>query len=198
MAHSSRVMHPLASRRAGSVMRFIDLTVWIAAGTISVIVAGLVMVYGVEFSRVLSPSMAPAMPVGSVAVTSHIPVDDLRVGQVAILRTPDTNALYIHRITSLQVTPNGLVIRTKGDANPSPDPWTVIVQSREVAVLVFVLPVQRITEMAMHVQFMALPLFFFGILMTAYFGWYAMQRPDRARPPADVTSDHDHNEPASV
>lgn len=189
--------HPVLRKRSRSLIRTIDLTIWVTAGVASVVIAALVLIYGVEFSRVLSPSMAPDMPVGSVAVTSHIPADDLRVGQVAILRTPDEHALYIHRIVSLQYTPDGMVIRTKGDANPSADPWTVIVKSPEVAVLVFVLPTQRITDIAMRFQFIAFPLFIFGVLMTAYFGWYAMKRQDETAAAPEFVAPSDPHDPGN-
>lgn len=170
---------PQARRqRRRRIIRIIDLTVWMTAGISSVVIAGLVVLYGIQFSRVLSPSMEPDMPVGSVAVTSHVPADQLRVGQVAILQAPGDNTPYIHRVVSLQFAPDGLRVRTKGDANPSEDPWTVTMADQQVAVLVFVLPTQRITDIAMRLQFIAIPLFFFGVLMTAYFGWNAMRRPE--------------------
>lgn len=188
---------PVHRSRRRQIIRIIDLTVWMTAGIAAVIIAALVLIYGVQFSRVLSPSMAPGMPVGSVAVTAHVPTDSLKVGQVAILRTPGENALYIHRIISMQVSPQGLVIQTKGDANPSPDPWTVTLPSEQVDVLVFVLPTQRITDIALHLQPIAIPLFLFGILMTAYFGWYAMRRSDvqpaKAAPSEPHFPDNDFN-----
>lgn len=186
---------PVRASRRRKLIRVLDLTVWMTAGIASVIIAALVVIYGVEFSRVMSPSMTPLMPVGSVAVTSHIPADQLKVGQVVILRTPGDNAPYIHRVVALQFAPEGLVIRTKGDANPSADPWTVTVTSQEVAVLVFVLPTERITDLAMRLQFIAMPLFLFGVIMTAFFGWNAMKSPRREDDDAETAEypDNDFN-----
>ena len=168
------------SRRARRkrLVHVIDVLIWSTASIAAVIIAGIVVLYGVQFSRVLSPSMAPAMPVGSVAVTSHVPMDSLRVGQVVVLRTPTENAPYIHRVIAINYTPQGLEVRTKGDANAAPDPWTVLVPGPEVPVLVFVLPAMNITNVAMRLQFVAIPLFLFGVAATAYFGWLAMRKPD--------------------
>ncbi len=168
------------SRRARRkrLVHVIDVLIWSTASIAAVIIAGIVVLYGVQFSRVLSPSMTPTMPVGSVAVTSHVPMDSLRVGQVVVLRTPTENAPYIHRVIAINYTPKGLEVRTKGDANAVPDPWTVLVRGPEVPVLVFVLPAMNITNVAMRLQFVAIPLFLFGVAATAYFGWTAMRKPE--------------------
>jgi signal peptidase len=164
--------------RRKRIVHAIDVLIWSAASIASVIIAGIVVLYGVQFSTVLSPSMTPTLPVGSVAVTSHVPMDQLRVGEVAVLLTPSEEVPYIHRIISINYTPRGLEVRTKGDANPVADPWTVLVTGPEVPVLVFVLPTVQITNIAMHLQFIAVPLFLLGIAATIYFGWAAMRRPD--------------------
>ena len=165
-------------KRRNRFIHTIGVLIWSTASIAAVIIAGIVVLYGVQFSRILSPSMAPAMPVGSVAVTSHVPMDSLRVGQVVVLRTPTENAPYIHRVIAITYTPKGLEVRTKGDANAAPDPWTVLVPGPEVPVLVFVLPAMTITNLAMRLQFVAIPLFLFGVAATAYFGWAAMRKPD--------------------
>lgn len=164
--------------RRRRIIHLIDLTVWMTSAIASVIIAGLVVIYGVQFSRVLSPSMTPEMPVGSVAVTCRVPVDELRVGQVVVLHTPTEGAPYIHRIISMNYRPDGLEVRTKGDANPSPDPWTVTIHRPQVPVLVYVLPLSGVTSLIARLHFMAIPLLFLGVAATAYFGWTAMQRPD--------------------
>lgn len=172
------------SRRARRkrLVHTIDVLIWSTASIAAVIIAGIVVLYGVQFSRVLSPSMTPTMPIGSVAVTSHVPMDQVRVGQVVVLREPTEGARYIHRIVSINYTPRGLEIRTKGDANPVPDPWTVLVPGPEVPVLVFVLPAMNVTNVALRLQFVAIPLFLFGVAATAYFGWTAMRKPDEDEP----------------
>jgi signal peptidase len=103
---SLQALAPEARRqRRRRLLHLIDLSIWTSAGVASVVIAGLVTLHGVEFSRVLSPSMAPGMPVGSIAVTRHIPAEQLKVGQVVILHAPANNARYIHRVIELNFAP---------------------------------------------------------------------------------------------
>lgn len=166
--------------RSRSVLRTIDFTIWSVVASASVVLAALVVLHGMHFLRVLSPSMAPQMPVGSVAVTSRVPIEELRVGQVAVFRTPTEDVPYIHRIVSMQHTSAGLLIRTKGDANATEDPWTLNISEPDADVLVQVLPLSRLSSALANLNFMGLPLMLIGTASTAYFGWSAMRRPEES------------------
>ncbi len=75
---------------------------------------------------VLTGSMAPGIPVGSVVVAVPVARGDLAVGDVITYqRVEEPDLAVTHRITSLRAVPGGLVARTKGDANDVPDPWEV-------------------------------------------------------------------------
>jgi signal peptidase I len=75
---------------------------------------------------VLSGSMVPRLPVGGVVVTERVPISNLRVGDVVVFHRPDRPAeLVVHRIVTLTPGPTGPIVRTKGDANGTPDPWQV-------------------------------------------------------------------------
>jgi signal peptidase len=81
----------------------------------------------------LSGSMVPTYPVGSVLIDVPERPSDLRVGQVITFQVPTGD----HRVEShrvFKVVSGGAypVIQTKGDANPAPDPWTVQVQDTTV------------------------------------------------------------------
>ncbi|HEV7535930.1 MAG TPA: signal peptidase I, partial [Acidimicrobiia bacterium] len=95
-----------------------------------------------RLATVLSGSMAPGMPVGSVAVLVPEPPAAVRVGDVITFQAPTPDhAVVTHRV--VEVVEGGLqpVVRTKGDANRSPDPWTARLQGnrawRRVAVVPF-------------------------------------------------------------
>jgi signal peptidase len=169
---------PATASRGRSVLRTIELAIWTVLSAASVVLAALVVMHGMHFLRVLSPSMAPQMPVGSVAVTSRVPVEELRVGQVAVFHTPTEGVPYIHRIVSMQRTSEGLLIRTKGDANTTEDPWTLHIAESDADVLVQVLPLSRVSSALADLNFMGLPLMLIGTASTAYFGWSAMRRPE--------------------
>ena len=71
-------------------------------------------------------SMAPMIKPGDLAVIKKTAVDDIRPGDVITFQAPIENRpIVTHRVVS--VTHNGgvITIQTKGDANQSPDPWTV-------------------------------------------------------------------------
>jgi signal peptidase len=80
---------------------------------------------GARALTVLSGSMVPTLPVGSVAVVRPRPADQIRPGDVITFtdRDPDrpTPRIVTHRVVATQTGPAGLMFRTKGDANNAPD-----------------------------------------------------------------------------
>lgn len=81
-------------------------------------------VAGYRTLTVLTGSMRPTMPPGSVVVATREPIDDLRVGQVLVYQIPVLDHRVVsHRVIDITRTPSGVVVQTKGDANNAPDPW---------------------------------------------------------------------------
>jgi len=79
---------------------------------------------------VLSGSMRPDFPIGGVLLTQRVPTSSLRVGDVAVLHPPnDPDVTYVHRIVWLERRDGAVLVRTKGIANPTDDPWTVKIMS---------------------------------------------------------------------
>jgi signal peptidase I len=75
---------------------------------------------------VVSGSMEPTIDTGSVVLTQRVPVDDLAVGDIVMFQRPDgVDEQVVHRIAELEPSEDGPIIRTKGDANASVDPWQV-------------------------------------------------------------------------
>jgi signal peptidase I len=75
---------------------------------------------------VLSGSMEPVLPTGSVAVMRQVPTSELRVGDVVTFRAPSNpQRLVTHRITSITTEDGQRLYETKGDANRANDPWKV-------------------------------------------------------------------------
>jgi signal peptidase len=76
---------------------------------------------------ILTGSMTGTYDPGSVVFDKPVPVRDLRVGDVITYAPPRGESpmpLVTHRIVSIKSARDGRpVFRTKGDANPTPDPW---------------------------------------------------------------------------
>lgn len=70
---------------------------------------------------VLTGSMRPTLPLGSVAVVVPTPVQQIAVGDVITYAIPvEDHRVVTHRVVEV-IEPG--VIRTKGDANTAADPW---------------------------------------------------------------------------
>lgn len=75
---------------------------------------------------VLSGSMEPTLPVGSIIVAVPASAADLRVGDVITMQNPQhPGTLVTHRIFAIEYGPQGRAFKTKGDANRVPDDWIV-------------------------------------------------------------------------
>jgi signal peptidase I len=96
-----------------------------AAVAFAVAYAALTVV-GYKPVAVYSGSMEPTIPVGGLAVDRAISARDVRVGDVITFSDPYVKGrLITHRVIDILQTPRGLAYRTKGDANPRRDPWTI-------------------------------------------------------------------------
>jgi signal peptidase len=74
---------------------------------------------------VLSGSMVPHFSPGDVVVVTPEPPQSLRVGQVITYNVPVApHEPITHRVVAILRHGEHPVIRTKGDANDAPDPWT--------------------------------------------------------------------------
>ncbi len=111
-------------RRVLLVVRM--LVAGLLLATLAVVVVG-----RVRLEPVLTGSMAPRYPVGTLVAVTPVRPGSIRVGDVVMFvppapyRTP-TGGPVLHRVVSIATAPGGqLLVRTKGDANPAPDPWTV-------------------------------------------------------------------------
>lgn len=74
---------------------------------------------------VLTDSMRPTMPAGSVAVQTPMPVSEVEVGDVITYRIPvEDQRIVTHRVVEvLEAGPKPVVV-TQGDAVEQPDPWS--------------------------------------------------------------------------
>ena len=89
-----------------------------------------------QITPILTGSMVPDLPIGSVALSEREPLSSVKPGQIALLHPPiDPGVTYVHKIIWLKRARSGTEIRTRGVANPTADPWTVRVDSPDVYVV---------------------------------------------------------------
>ncbi|WP_330328486.1 signal peptidase I [Streptomyces sp. NBC_00536] len=90
--------------------------------------------FDLRYVPVLTGSMAPGMPTGSLVVLAPLHPKDIRVGEVIAFKPPAPygepgGAPVIHRVLTRTRTDGTTVITTKGDANPVADPWRIRLDS---------------------------------------------------------------------
>ena len=132
---------------------------------------------GYKTYSILSGSMSPGMPVGSLALSAPVPTSDLQVGDVITFHPPHRGDLLVtHRVwrivpdsTDLATGTRGPVLMTKGDANPGPDLWRVpvkgIAMKRVASVPLAGYGMARLQIRIVRVALVMLPVIAFGIVL---------------------------------
>lgn len=118
-------------RRRNRLVRWCRKTSGVAT-TIALAVAA-IMLFGLGFVprtgayrtlTVLSGSMEPLIPVGSMIVVVPVVPEEIGVGDVVTYNAPIQDGRVVtHRVVQIQQPGRRPVIVTKGDANAAPDPW---------------------------------------------------------------------------
>ena len=104
-----------------------------------------------QIRPILSGSMRPGFPIGGVVVAERVPSRSLQVGDVAVFHPPGAvDVTYVHRIVWMRRQGDELLIRTKGDANPVNDPWTLHLRGRDAYEARFTLPLLGYAAVWLH------------------------------------------------
>jgi signal peptidase len=81
---------------------------------------------GATAYTILTGSMEPKYPPGTLVVSKPVDPKSLRAGEVITFNRPDAQEIVTHRIDEINYTSMGqMQIFTRGDNNPSRDPWTL-------------------------------------------------------------------------
>lgn len=83
---------------------------------------------GFESMVVTTGSMGKAAPPGSVVLTRLVDSRAVGVGDIVSYRRHGRQVPVTHRVTSAHAEDGKIILRTKGDANATPDPEPVVVQ----------------------------------------------------------------------
>ena len=88
--------------------------------------AGLILT-GYKPEVIVSGSMRPMLDRGSLVFVKPTSATKLKVGQIISFQHPLKKEAHLvtHRIDTRRETPQGPVFTTKGDNNPTPDPWNL-------------------------------------------------------------------------
>lgn len=95
--------------------------------------------------HIVSDSMKPTFERGDVILVRSIPTMDLKVDQIAVLPTTESNKVMVaHRIVAISRDTTGkYLVTTKGDANPIPDDKQKRITSQKVPVYLGVIPISK-------------------------------------------------------
>ena len=122
-------------------------TYWLAVAAAAVVLGAVLAsvgarLFGYSPYVMYGGSMGSEAPLGSIAFIENVPAESLNVGDVIIFRPPSSGEArepVMHRIIAMEEVDGQRVVRTKGDANGSADPWEIGL-SGEGGRLVFFVP----------------------------------------------------------
>lgn len=122
MTPTAPVTRPLTARVGSAVTTVVVVVVILGCA-----VWLLPTAFGYERYVITGGSMSGTFEKGSIAFEEKVPVEQLQVGDVITYQPPadsGTSSLVTHRIASIRPGEDGrALLRTKGDANDSIDPW---------------------------------------------------------------------------
>ena len=112
----------VSARRAGAAVVLLAAA---AALLLSVAVRTEVL----HVSRVLTGSMDPVVPAGALVTSRPVDAASIVPGDVVMYVPPAPfvtgGTPVAHRVTAVERENGDVLVRTKGDANPVEDPWTL-------------------------------------------------------------------------
>ena len=112
------------ARAKRGLRRVLDLALvlLVAAALAGVFFGRILPMLGPTTLVVRGPSMAPAIPIGALVVTTPVEAAALAVGDVVSIRVGPELVVFTHRIVRVVPRQGEIWIETKGDANDTSDP----------------------------------------------------------------------------
>ncbi len=154
----------LAMRTANQVI--VAACVVGAAFTLLTGLLGVLSPLGYDSYNVLTGSMAPALPVGSIVVTTSVPAADIAPGDVITFQPPGRSYLVTHRVAGVVADVAGPAFVTKGDANAVQDSWRLPISGR-FARVAFDIPLVGMMRSALATPTGRIDLIALGVLLFA-------------------------------
>jgi signal peptidase len=119
--HVRNRVHPAI--RIYGALRSAVLTLGAILGVVSILTFGVSLLFGVRPLVVVSGSMEPTIPVGSVVFSAQTAAGEIQEGTVVTVDRPRNLGLVTHRLVkSVETAPGTYEYTLKGDANSKEDP----------------------------------------------------------------------------
>ena len=141
---------------------------------------------GYRTETVLSGSMRPTFAAGDVLLLSPEPARDVRVGQIISYHIPiGDHHVEAHRIVRIVSWGAHPTVITRGDANPTADPWQARLDGSQVWVVRGVIP-----ELGSAIRFLRTPIAHLltvvvtPLLLVGLLLWRIWRRESEPRAPA--------------
>jgi len=158
----------------GQVRRLTAGTLLWSLAITSVISAAYVVVNQIHFARVLSGSMQPQLERGDVLVLKPIDRSQIAQGQIVMLPSVHSDgSFFVHRIVDVKRDKGTTIVRTKGDANPAPDPVRLKITSQTVPLVTGVINMSWAPMVGVGKAGLVL---LFGVLILAFGSIFLPQR----------------------
>ncbi|MFC0682303.1 signal peptidase I [Lysobacter korlensis] len=153
--------------RMGLTWGFVSLVA--ALGAVTLIVPA---VAGATPLAVLTPSMEPTLPVGTLVVVKPTPVQDVRLGDVITYQIkPGDPTLVTHRVVEVRSISTGdIEFLTKGDNNDATDP-TVVTAPQLKGKVWYSVPLAGFISMAVGTMLGPIVVPVVGVLLLGYAGY---------------------------
>lgn len=103
----------------GTARAVLDVTATL--GVVCALAAVALLLVGWRPVVLVSGSMSPTMPTGSLVLTRPVPAAEVRVGDVVTVPVPGTDARVTHRVTGLTAEDGATWATLRGDANETDD-----------------------------------------------------------------------------
>jgi signal peptidase I len=132
------------SPRSRMARRLLMAPVWVVLTAMLLGSVGIAVIQrtgAAQLLTVVSGSMQPTLPLGSLVLVVPRDADAVKAGDVITFSPPGDNTRTVtHRIVDVQGSGDALRVHTRGDANPVADPWTLNFPTRRTWVVVAVAP----------------------------------------------------------
>lgn len=127
------------------IARRLQDSILIIAALVCITTSVFAVVNKVSLLTVTTRSMEPTINAGDIVITKATSVNEIQQSDVVVLPLPQNPAIrYTHRVFQVSNLDGEILIKTKGDANPIPDAWTMKINSTEIPTEIAVLPTSRI------------------------------------------------------
>lgn len=128
-----------------------------------------------------STSMVPTLNVGDIVIVKGVDANTITVGTIIIFRSPSGSIDIIHRVIGITKEGDKLYFETKGDHNPSPDPWLPGVPEENVkGVLVGKIPYIGYVTLALSGPLGYIVIGFLIFLMIVFEYYDSRKKPSRS------------------